>query len=87
LRVNLNLFEEFPIVETERLRLRELVDEDAVAVFDLFRQDQVTRYYDLETMSDVAAASSFITFMRQRYSNRAGIRWGLEASPPKRCEP
>jgi ribosomal-protein-alanine N-acetyltransferase len=76
--VNLSLFEEFPIVETERLRLRELVDEDALAVFDLFRQDQVTRYYDLETMSDVAAASSFITFMRQRYSNRAGIRWALE---------
>jgi len=76
--VNLSLFEQFPTIETERLRLRELADEDAPAVFDMFRQEQVTRYYDVETMTGVTAASALITFMRQRYGSRAGIRWALE---------
>ena len=76
--VNLGLFEQFPTIETERLRLRELRDEDAPAVFDLFRRDEVTRYYDVETMTHATAASTLITFMRQRYDSRAGIRWALE---------
>jgi ribosomal-protein-alanine N-acetyltransferase len=78
--VNLSLFEQFPTIETERLRLRELLDEDAPAVFDLFRRQEVTRYYDVETMTDIAAARALITFMRERYANRAGIRWALEDS-------
>lgn len=76
--MNLSLFERFPVIETERLRLRELVDADTTAVFDLFRHDEVTRYYDVETMADVAAAKALITSMRQRYRSRAGIRWALE---------
>ena len=78
--MNLSLFEHFPTIETERLRLRELLDEDAPAVFDLFRRQEVTRYYDVETMTDVAAARALITFMRGRYVSRTGIRWALEDS-------
>jgi [ribosomal protein S5]-alanine N-acetyltransferase len=76
--VNLSLFEQFPVLETERLRLRELVDDDAPQVFELFRHDEVTRYYDVETMTDVAPAQALITFMVQRYGSRAGIRWAIE---------
>lgn len=76
--VNVSLFDQFPTVETESLRLRELVDADAPSVFELFRQEEVTRHYDVETMTSIDAASALITFMRQRYSSRAGIRWALE---------
>jgi ribosomal-protein-alanine N-acetyltransferase len=76
--VNLSLFEEFPTLETERLRLRELVAGDEGAVFELFGHEEVTRYYDTETMTDVASARSLILFMRQRYASRAGIRWAIE---------
>lgn len=72
------MFEQFPVVETERLRLRELVDDDVEAVFDLFRQEQVTRYYDVETMTDIEAARAMVSFLRQRYANRVGIRWAVE---------
>ena len=47
-------------------------------MFELFRQEEVTRHYDVETMTTTDAASAMITFMRQRYSSRAGIRWALE---------
>ena len=76
--MNLSLFEVFPVIVTERLRLRELLDDDSPNVFELFRHDEVTRYYDVETMTDVAAAQSLVTFFRQRYATRAGIRWAIE---------
>jgi ribosomal-protein-alanine N-acetyltransferase len=76
--VNLSFFEQFPVFESERLRFRELVDADAPALFELFRHEEVTRFYDVEPMHDFAAASAMITFMRERYANRVGIRWALE---------
>lgn len=76
--MNLSLFEQFPIIETERLRLRELLEDDAPHVFELFRHEEVTRYYDVETMTNVTAAQSLVTFMRQRYASRSGIRWAIE---------
>ncbi len=76
--VNLSLFDEFPTLATERLRLRQLVATDAEAIFALFGREEVTRFYDTETMTDLASARTFIAFMRQRYASRAGIRWALE---------
>lgn len=75
--MNLAFFDRFPALETERLQMRELRDEDAPAVFEVFRDDEVTRYYDVETMADVAPAAAFVSEMRQRYVDRAGIRWAL----------
>jgi ribosomal-protein-alanine N-acetyltransferase len=43
------VFANFPEIETERLLLRELLPEDAPAIFRLFSDPLVTRYSDLET--------------------------------------
>jgi [ribosomal protein S5]-alanine N-acetyltransferase len=75
--VNLEFFDAFPKLETARLQLRELLKEDAAALFELFRDDEVTRYHDLEAMPDVAAAASIIARIRQRYRDRGGIRWAI----------
>ena len=56
LAVNLSVFEQFPIIETEQLRLRELVDEDAPALFELFRHEEVTRCYEGLTRWRIRAA-------------------------------
>jgi ribosomal-protein-alanine N-acetyltransferase len=75
--VALDFFDRFPILETEHLRLRGLIDDDAPAVCEVFQDDEVTRYYDVETMTGVAAAAELISRMRKRYVDRAGIRWAL----------
>lgn len=75
--MNFAFFDRFPVLETERLQMRELVDEDAPALFEVFRDDEVTRYYDVETMAGVAPAAEIIAEMRRRYVDRAGIRWAL----------
>jgi RimJ/RimL family protein N-acetyltransferase len=54
------VFERFPTLETQRLRLRQLRMADAEDVFRLFSDNEVTRYYDLETFEEVAEAEKLI---------------------------
>jgi len=75
--VNLDCFDPFPVLETERLRLRELSAEDTSSLFDVFRDHEVMRYYDVEPMTDIGAAEELIREMRERYTARKGIRWAI----------
>lgn len=75
--MNLDCFDRFPVLETERLRLRELVAGDDVALFEVFRDHEVMRYYDVEPMTDIGAAEELIREMQQRYAERKGIRWAI----------
>ena len=76
-RVNLECFDVFPVLETERLLLRELAAEDTPALFEIFRDHEVMRYYDVEPMTDIGAAGDLIAEMRQRHTDRRGIRWAI----------
>ena len=44
---------EFPVLETERLILRQLTLADAEDMFEYFSQDEVTEYYDLYTFKGI----------------------------------
>lgn len=67
----------FPVLETPRLRLRELVMADAPAVFDLFANPEVTRYYDFEAFTSQEQAADLIARQRSRFRTGEGLRWGL----------
>ncbi len=71
------IFSEFPILETERLILREIVSSDANALFELFSQEEVTRYYDLYPYETVAEAEAIIDFFADSFDSERGIRWGI----------
>lgn len=77
------LYTRFPHLETKRLILRELRPTDVPAVFRLFADDQVTRYYDLDTFTRISQARELLDSFTQRYQNRIGIRWAIarRASP------
>lgn len=68
----------FPVLETERLLLRELTDEDAESIFACFSDHDVTRYYGLEPLERLDQARKLIDFFAQNYVERRGIRWGIE---------
>ncbi len=68
---------EFPVLETERLVLRELRESDADAVFQIFGDDAVTRYYDLATFTDVAQARQLLARMNARNASGDALRWGI----------
>jgi ribosomal-protein-alanine N-acetyltransferase len=67
----------FPTLITERLRLRQLRDEDANDLFHYFSKDEVTEYYDLESFTDVSQANELIHTWNGRYLEQQGIRWGI----------
>ena len=67
----------FPAIETERLVLRELRESDAQAVFQIFGDDAVTRYYDLATFTDAEQARLLITRMNARNASGDALRWGI----------
>lgn len=67
----------FPILQTTNLRLRELVHSDADAVFRIFSDDEVTRFYDFDTFTNVNQAVELIARQRARYERGEGIRWGI----------
>jgi [ribosomal protein S5]-alanine N-acetyltransferase len=73
----------FPILETDRLMLRELTNEDAEGIFDCFSNDEVTRYYGQETLDHIEQAEKFIEFFSNNYHEKRGIRWGIERKETK----
>ncbi|QBQ40957.1 N-acetyltransferase [Sphingobacterium psychroaquaticum] len=66
-----------PEIETQRLILRELRDEDAAAIYAYFSQDSVTEFYDLETFTSIRQARSLLKLWKNLYVKRGGMRWGI----------
>ncbi len=73
----------FPILETERLVLRELTKDDAEAIFACFSNEDVTRFYGQETLERVEQAEQMIEFFNKSYGEKRGIRWGIERKGTK----
>lgn len=67
----------FPELKTANLRLRELVLTDAEAVLRIYSDEEVTRFYDLDTFDDVRQAAELIRRQRSRFERGEGLRWGI----------
>lgn len=66
-----------PTLQTERLTLRALRASDAEAVFAIFNDDAVTRYYDLDSFTTLEQAANMIERMTQRNQDGDALRWGI----------
>ena len=67
----------FPLLETANLNLRELHPGDAEAVFRLFADDEVTRFYDFDSFTSVGQAVDLIARQSARFARGEGVRWGI----------
>ena len=65
----------FPILKTERLILSEIVESDANAIFELFSDPIVIKYYDLPVFEELGQAEKLISFFKARFESEQGIRW------------
>lgn len=68
---------EFPVLETERLLLREVKPEDATSVFHYLSDEEVMEYYGISPMTDVREAEEEIGWYRRIFDEGTGIRWGI----------
>jgi ribosomal-protein-alanine N-acetyltransferase len=74
-------FSEFPILLTERLCLRQLVETDAESVMAIRGDYQVTRYNIGDAYTDIAQAVGLIDNIRRTFENESTLYWGITLRP------
>lgn len=68
----------FPILETDRLILREVKVEEAITIYSYFSKDEVTQYYGQSSFKHIDEAKKLIESFRKTFEDKRGIRWGIE---------
>jgi [ribosomal protein S5]-alanine N-acetyltransferase len=67
----------FPTLNTDRFILRKIELTDAQEMFNYFSKDEVTKYYDLDSFTEISQASELINRFATRFEQNKGIRWGI----------
>jgi ribosomal-protein-alanine N-acetyltransferase len=73
----LDVFAQFPRITTERLVLRQIVPDDAEALYATFSDEAVMKYYGDEAHQSLDNSRHLIHLQQEWYGRRAGIRWGI----------
>ncbi|RUL47433.1 MULTISPECIES: GNAT family N-acetyltransferase [Lysinibacillus] len=69
--------ETFPVLETKRLVLRQVTQEDAASVFSYLSDEDVMKYYGLEPFTSINNALNEISWYESIRDNKTGMRWGI----------
>lgn len=69
--------EPFPVLETERLVLRKITNEDANSILKYLSDEEVMKYYGLEPFKSINDAIDEISWYQSLQNNKTGIRWGI----------
>lgn len=73
----MELFSNFPELETEQFILRQMRMEDAPAVFKIFSDAEVTKDMGIEPFVSTQQAKELIQFMNELFNQDVAIRWGI----------
>ena len=74
------IFTPFPILKTDRLILRQLVNSDANEIFALRSDDTVNRYLDRKPSQSIEGAKSFIQAISENVKKNDSIYWVISLS-------
>lgn len=66
-----------PILESTRIRLRPLDGGDVDAIFGVFGDPDVMRYWTFPAFRERAQAEGLIEEVRQRFATRTFVQWGI----------
>ena len=69
------VFASFPVLETERLRLRAVKMDDAEAIFRALGDPEVVRYFGVAPMASLGEAKERVMTVQNAYATQKGIRW------------
>ena len=65
-------------LETERLILRYLREDDYISLYDAWSDDEVTKYLSFDTYTSLEAAKEFVGIWLEEYKNEKCYRWAIE---------
>lgn len=72
-----NLGVTLPTLEGERVRLRWMTRDDAPALFEVFSDPEVTRYWSSPPLSDLAGAIQLVADVHELFEQRRLFEWGI----------
>jgi ribosomal-protein-alanine N-acetyltransferase len=75
IKINDNIFIDFPNLETKRLYLREFVKSDAEELFKMRSDERVLKYLDRDPHKSVEESELMIEKMISTYNSKEGINW------------
>jgi [ribosomal protein S5]-alanine N-acetyltransferase len=68
----------FPILETDRLILREITEEDAEDLFINFSNAEVMKHYGSEPLENIEEARGLVHSFHNGFNEGKGMRWGIQ---------
>jgi [ribosomal protein S5]-alanine N-acetyltransferase len=71
------VFQSFPQLETRELFLRKITITDANSILGILADDEVTRFYDDGSFTDISQAISQIEAWENGFKNKRCVRWGI----------
>ncbi|WP_414620719.1 GNAT family N-acetyltransferase [Calothrix sp. CCY 0018] len=71
------MLSQFPELETKNLVLRQVNQSDAEAVYQLFSDEEVLKYHDLEALTNLEQAKELINSFDEKFHSQQMIRWGI----------
>ena len=69
--------EQLPTLPTERLVLRAVTENDASALFAIFSDDAVMRYWSRPPMTSIEDARALVTEIEAHWRSRTLFQWGV----------
>ena len=75
--MNEHIFESFPELNTQRLFLRQITQEDNKSLSDVLSDEAACEYLTHNAVHDTAAIKRMITGMQRFFDEKQRIRWGI----------
>jgi len=70
--------DELPTLEAPRVRLRWLTAADVEALFDVFSDRVMMRYWSSPALTEHAEAEALLARIHQQFAEKFGFQWGIE---------
>ena len=70
-------FSHFPVLTTDRLRLREMTPQDLTALLKHLGNPEVVKYMEMQAIKTREQADEWLGWMGSYFSARDGLRWGV----------
>ena len=67
----------FPVLESDRLILRQLTQKDAPDLFEYLTIDEVTQFYDIDNLTEIEEAETIIKYWNDKFHTLEIVRWGI----------
>jgi ribosomal-protein-alanine N-acetyltransferase len=70
-------WDSLPTINTSRMRLRLITEEDVDALYRIFSHPEVMRYWGTPPLADRDAAAKLLAEIQENFRRRASMKWGI----------